>query len=229
MQNVRSVSHAFAPDLPTTDDRPTSRVFSRTSHLSRLIQSKPAIRDATMRSIKQGGQWSALSQLNPRVESPFSSFNNTRDCIFDYSRPRMPKRRLYNETADENDGSTSASSSRGRSTQRSSSHRKSSDVLLSLADACTRHSEYHQSRNDSSAVAEDEGDIPEKCCAVLERLRQLLPRVEKSFQPPPPGKKGPDASDIAHLCNFYDSALQGVYCPHASHLFQRGKDPKEGT
>jgi hypothetical protein len=99
---------------------------------------------------------------------------------------------------------------------------------LKLSDACNKHAAYHQGRNNSVRADEDEENLPEKCRNDLQSLRLLLPRVEKSFQPPAPGKKGPEAADVAHLCDFYNSVLRGVYCPHAPHLFHWGKEPKDG-
>jgi hypothetical protein len=38
----------------------------------------------------------------------------------------------------------------------------------------------------------------------------------------------PEASDVAHLCDFYHSVMGGVYCPHAPHLFRWGKGGIDG-
>lgn len=156
----------------------------------------------------------------------------------------MPKRRLYQEVAGENNESSpsSTSSIQGRGQQqqdlagrphhshRSSSQRRSSNpsVLLILSDACNKHAAYHQSRKSPIRADADEENLPEKCQKDLQSLRELLPKVEKSFQPPSPGKRGPEASDVAHLCDFYTSILRGNYCPHAPHLLCWGKDPEEG-
>jgi hypothetical protein len=148
----------------------------------------------------------------------------------------MPKRRLYIDGGAENEASSSSVSERGRGPQqattgqsrRSAAQRRSSDVLLRLSDACNKHATYHKGRKNTGQSEDDEDNLPERCRSDLQILRNLLPKVEKSFQPPAPGKKGPEAEDIAHLCDFYNSVLRGAYCPHAPHLFQRGQSAKDG-
>ena len=78
-----------------------------------------------------------------------------------------------------------------------------------------------------SNIDDDEENIPEQCRIDLEKLRNLLPEIEKKFHPSTHGEKGPAAQDIAHLCDFYNSVMQGNYCPYAPHLFHMGKSPHE--
>lgn len=76
---------------------------------------------------------------------------------------------------------------------------------------------------------ENEADIPDRCRTDIQTLRLLLPRVEKSCKAPKSGHKGgPEATDVAHLCDFYYSVIQGTYCPHQPHIFQWGKGGVEG-
>lgn len=150
----------------------------------------------------------------------------------------MPKRRLPREIAGEENVTSSSSSSSSlpessrqpqQPSNRSSSQRRSSNVLLSLSNACNKHATYHQGRRKASGrIDDDEENLPEKCRKDLQDLRKLLPKVEKSFRPPARGERGPKAEDVASLCDFYRSALNGGYCPHAPHLFHWGKVPQNG-
>ncbi len=146
----------------------------------------------------------------------------------------MPKRRLsYGEVVN---GVKTPPPSLGRDislqivdTTSSASRKKSSDVLIKLSHSCNAHSNNcHRDRNIVVNVDNEAEDIPEQCRVDLEKLRNLLPEIEKKFQPPAYGGKGPEANDVAHLCDFYNSAMQGSYCPYAPHLFHRGKSPDSG-
>lgn len=153
----------------------------------------------------------------------------------------MPKRRLgYSEVAMETkapppsqtrrSSPAPATETSGPASRRSSSRRKSSDFLLKLSRSCNAHAtNCHKDRIARPVGLEDEVErIPDQCRADLEQLRNLLPEIEKKFQPPAPGQRGPEAHDVAHLCDFYNSVMQGNYCPYAPHLFDLGKSPKNG-
>ena len=152
----------------------------------------------------------------------------------------MPKRRLgYGEVAMETKvpsqrrRSPSAPTAEvpGVSSRRApSSRRQSSDYLLKLSQCCNSHaSKCPKDRRTATTCADDEEErIPDLCSADLEQLRNLLPEIEKKFQPPGAGQKGPEADDVAHLCDFYNSVIQGHYCPFMPHLFHLGKSPKDG-
>jgi hypothetical protein len=102
-------------------------------------------------------------------------------------------------------------------------------VLLKLSDACRKHSKFHHNQKASMRADENEADIPDRCRTDIQTLRLLLPRVEKSCKAPKSGQKGgPEATDVAHLCAFYYSVIQGTYCPHQPHIFQWGKGGLEG-
>lgn len=133
----------------------------------------------------------------------------------------MPKRRLAS-----NEDNTSLRPVLHRSS-RATSRKRISGVFTRLADACTKHSAYHQSTKLFARQEEDEENLPEKCRKDLFSVRALLPKVEQCF--PLDQAKQCEASDVAHLCDFYDRVLRGAYCPHAPALFQWGKVPKDGT
>jgi hypothetical protein len=132
----------------------------------------------------------------------------------------MPKRRL---PSNENNSSLRPGS---HPSARSSSRKRISDVFSKLADACNKHATYHQTTKNFARQDDEEENLPEKCRKDLFSVRALLPKVEKCF--PPNQAKQCEASDVAHLCDFYERVLRGVYCPHSPALFQWGKVPKDG-
>eukprot|EP00980_Cylindrotheca_fusiformis_P025542 scaffold14008_cov124-Cylindrotheca_fusiformis.AAC.10 len=132
----------------------------------------------------------------------------------------MPKRKLPTK------GGDSSLQPAAPPSTRSSSRKRISDVFKKLADACNKHSAYHQTAKSFARLDEDEDNLPEKCRKDLVSVRALLPKVEKCF---PLGQaKQCDASDVVHLCDFYERVLLGVYCPHAPALLQWGKVPNVG-
>lgn len=155
----------------------------------------------------------------------------------------MPKRRLgYGEVATE---AAAAPSARGRTSQASSPkkkassnksmarrqpRRKTAEILVKLSDSCNLHAKRcHGDRNASEVAAEDQDErIPTACQKDLQNLQNLLPQIELKFQPPRPGEKGPSADDVVHLCAFYNSTIQSLYCPHAPRLFEQGKSVDAG-
>jgi hypothetical protein len=107
-------------------------------------------------------------------------------------------------------------------------------LLLRLSECCHRHQVSHHSKKDSASAAvwcqEDEEQVPDGCREAIDMLRKILPKVElksMSIHREPGQKRGPPARDVAHMCDFYTSALNGVFCPHAPHLFLLGKGGTE--
>lgn len=105
-------------------------------------------------------------------------------------------------------------------------------LLLRLSECCQRHQVSHHNKKDSSSASvwcqDDEEQVPDGCREAIDMLRKILPKVEiKSIHREPGQKKGPLARDVAHMCDFYTSALNGVFCPHAPHLFLLGKGATE--
>lgn len=147
----------------------------------------------------------------------------------------MPKRRLgYGEVAITKEPVSAPppakrQADKSSSLKRSSSRRKISDVLVKLSRSCNSHStNCHKDRKGAVRVDDEETRIPDQCRSDLEMLRNLLPEIEKKFRPPARGERGPEAHDVAHLCDFYNSVMQGNYCPYAPHLFHMGKSVNEG-
>jgi hypothetical protein len=99
-----------------------------------------------------------------------------------------------------------------------------SDIFSKLADACNKHSTYHQNHKKNASREEDEDNLPEKCRKDLQSMRALLPKVEKYFE----HSDQSEAEDVWHLCDFYKQVLRGSYCPHSPALFGWGKQPKDG-
>jgi hypothetical protein len=109
-------------------------------------------------------------------------------------------------------------------------------LLHVLSECCHRHqASYHNKKDSNSAVwcQDDEEEVPDGCRDAIDMLRKILPKVElksMSIVHSEPGQKkgrGPPARDVAHMCDFYTSALNGVFCPHAPHLFLLGKGATE--
>lgn len=120
-------------------------------------------------------------------------------------------------------------SEKSSSASRRPSRRNSSDVLIKLSHSCNAHfNNCHKDRKSVVNFEDEVENIPDQCRVDLEKLRNLLPEIEKKFQPPAHGERGPDAHDVAHLCDFYNSVMQGNYCPHAPHLFGTGKVLNDG-
>jgi len=131
----------------------------------------------------------------------------------------MPKRRLPNSGIQ-----TDRNSSLQQPKSRSSSRKKISEVFTKFADAFNKHAEYHKITKNFVRPDEEEAKLPERCRKDLGSARVLLPKLEKCF--PSQQAEHCDASDLAHLCDFYERVLRGVYCPHSPGLFQWGRDPK---
>ena len=107
---------------------------------------------------------------------------------------------------------------------------QSSAVILKLSKACKKHLDQHSDPNNPSVRALADGTkLPELCQRDIQTLKKLLPKVEKAIRPPTKkGQTGPSAVDVAHLCDYYQSVIRGVFCPHAAHLFDQGQGGIEG-
>eukprot|EP00526_Cylindrotheca_closterium_P015523 CAMPEP_0113604366 /NCGR_PEP_ID=MMETSP0017_2-20120614/1757_1 /TAXON_ID=2856 /ORGANISM="Cylindrotheca closterium" /LENGTH=246 /DNA_ID=CAMNT_0000512787 /DNA_START=89 /DNA_END=825 /DNA_ORIENTATION=+ /assembly_acc=CAM_ASM_000147 len=134
----------------------------------------------------------------------------------------MPKRRLPNSG---NQTDNDSSLRQHGILSRSSSRKRISEVFTKLADAFNKHAEYHKTTKSFVRPDEEEAKLPERCRKDLASVRALLPKLEKCF--PPQQAVNCDASDLAHLCNFYERVLRGVYCPHSPGLLQWGRVPKD--
>lgn len=62
-----------------------------------------------------------------------------------------------------------------------------------------------------------ESIIPPDCQSALDSLRVILPKLEAEM----------NVSVLVPMCDFYISALDGIFCPHAPHLFVLGKGARE--
>lgn len=147
----------------------------------------------------------------------------------------MPKRRLPGASSEGNDSSLHQHNGTQREagaqhqeapTGSRSSRKKISDSFSKLANGCNKHSAFHQNKKSSARQEEDEDNIPEPCRKDLTTMKVLLPKLEKSFQASNASQV--EASDVAHLCEFYERTLRGVYCPHSPALFKWGKVPNYG-
>lgn len=145
----------------------------------------------------------------------------------------MPKRRLPGGASEARDSSSTQGEANLQRNQQPASSRSSrkriSDVFSKLADGCNKHSTYHQTSKRSVRQDEDEENVPEQCRKDLISMKALLPKVEKCFQASNSNQQNQvEATDVAHLCDFYERVLRGVYCPHSPALFKWGKVPKDG-
>ena len=147
----------------------------------------------------------------------------------------MPKRRLPGSSSEANDSSFHQHHGTQREaspqhqeppTGSRSSRKKISDSFSKLANGCNKHSTFHQNKKYAARQEEDEDNIPEPCRKDLTTMKVLLPKLEKSFQGSNANQV--EASDVAHLCEFYERTLRGVYCPHSPALFKWGKVPNYG-
>jgi len=87
--------------------------------------------------------------------------------------------------------------------------------LHKLSDCCAQHAESHTPKPVRPLTEHDE--MPEKCQKDMSSLCKILPRVEDAVD------KNPHPSYIPHLCDFYQSVIQGRFCPHAPLLLEWGK------
>lgn len=94
--------------------------------------------------------------------------------------------------------------------------------LLKLSDCCAQHAESHPAKPLQPLTEQDE--IPERCQREMSSLCKILPRVEDTYSI----DKNPHPSYLTHLCDFYQSVIQGRFCPHAPLLLDWGKNGTEG-
>ena len=152
----------------------------------------------------------------------------------------MPKRRLgYGEVVvGEGTGpqsrttnpTTSPTTEKKESSSRRQPRRKTAEILLKLSHSCNLHSKscHSEKTSNDTTIVDDDDRIPLRCENDLENLRNLLPQIELKFRPPQMGEQGPSADDIVHLCAFYNSTMQSLYCPYAPRLFEQGKSMEQG-
>jgi hypothetical protein len=90
------------------------------------------------------------------------------------------------------------------------------NLILMLSNACSKHQSLH--------AANPGGDLVKHCLEDLDRVKKILPRVEKKYRYRPRAKeskcKEPEAIEMMHLCTFYRDVLDAGYCPEARALFQ---------
>jgi hypothetical protein len=71
-------------------------------------------------------------------------------------------------------------------------------------------------------LTESEEEVPRYCQESLQSLRVIVPKVERNYPP-----RETSATELHHLCDFYQDVLSGGFCPHAPHLFLLGKGATE--
>lgn len=102
---------------------------------------------------------------------------------------------------------------------------KTSELLTSLANCCQVHHTHHERERLPGDPVDEEEDVPSFCGDALRALSAILPKVERSIR----NQARPNPDILVKLCDFYDQVTQGAFCPHAPHLFKRGKDAAEGN
>ena len=118
-----------------------------------------------------------------------------------------------------------------RSNNQSSSKRRkrvsSKSLLIRLAESCHAHRTNFHSRQEDDTDYESPSEEEMKACASdMEKLRNAMPRIEAACHCK---KKGDavdavDAKQVNHLCLFYNSVVEGVYCPQSMELlFDNGR------
>lgn len=152
----------------------------------------------------------------------------------------MPKRRLgYGEVVAEEGAAPPSRSKKSPGSpptqeknpgsNRPQPRRKTAEILLKLSHSCNLHlRSCHNEKNSNASIVDDDERVPLRCQNDLENLGNLLPQIELKFRPPEPGDEGPSAEDVVHLCAFYNSTMQSLYCPYAPRLFEQGKSTEHG-
>ena len=90
-------------------------------------------------------------------------------------------------------------------------------LLLMLSECCNKHGLTH-----NTDVPHEE--IPERCQRDIDALRKILPKVECMVAV----EEKPHPLDVAQLCHFYQTVMNGGFCPHAPLLFEWGKNGTAG-
>lgn len=106
-----------------------------------------------------------------------------------------------------------------------SNNNNTPELLTNLANCCQAHRKHHERERVPDYEVEKEEDIPDFCRQALRALSTILPKVERNIRSQTPLK----CETLGHLCDFYDQAMQGAFCPHAPHLFNFGTDAAEGA
>lgn len=92
-------------------------------------------------------------------------------------------------------------------------------------------------KNARDHLGKEDSNIPAACQSAISKLEPLLPRLQREIAPiwaqqkdeqtqwaavTPTSKHAATLEDVLLLCDFYNSALSGYYCPHLLRLFHRG-------
>eukprot|EP00934_Nitzschia_sp_Nitz4_P002344 Nitzschia sp. Nitz4//scaffold9_size221794//64787//75082//NITZ4_001337-RA/size221794-augustus-gene-0.161-mRNA-1//-1//CDS//3329560974//2344//frame0 len=152
----------------------------------------------------------------------------------------MPKRRLgysqvggttspkdsgHKRTVEEIPKQAGDSGSSNNDGREALTHSRNMDILLKLSESCRQHADFHKPRAEPINVYDAPDQWPSTCRHDLDTLRNLLPRVEKTFDP----SRTCPAQEVASLCDFYATVLRGDHCPYAPHLLDLGRNPKTVT
>jgi hypothetical protein len=140
-----------------------------------------------------------------------------------------------------------------RPSTKKNSHRRSSQILVKLSNACQSHqndchppsNQRDHNNNDNATgtkavnneranrIGAVEAEIPATCQSALSKLESLLPKLQREI--PPKQAIGGGLSEISNeeyaailgdvllLCDFYSSILSGYHCPYMPQLFHWGK------
>lgn len=96
--------------------------------------------------------------------------------------------------------------------------------LLKLSDCCAAHAESSHAAAKPLRPLTERDALPEKCQRDMASLCSILPKVEKTYGV----EKNPHPALLPHLCDFYQSVVQGRFCPHAPLLLEWGKGGTAG-
>lgn len=93
-------------------------------------------------------------------------------------------------------------------------------------------------KNARDHLEKKDSDIPAACQSAITKLEPLLPRLQREIAPvwalrqhhqdasstavTPTLEHAATLEDVLLLCDFYNSALSGYYCPHLLRLFHQG-------
>ena len=139
-----------------------------------------------------------------------------------------------------NEHLTSPTARAAESSEKTEPHQHS-EQLMKLADACRAHTKYHEDRrmnrrnnqtdkqtedDSSSFFCPDPQDVSDHCRSEISSLSLVLPQVETRYRANTPNSY--PVQDIHHICDFYSSVINGMFCPNAPHLFQCGRGGVEG-
>lgn len=94
--------------------------------------------------------------------------------------------------------------------------------LVALSESCQKHAASAHARTIDGGGGSDSGGggatlaYEPPCRDALDLLRRVLPQLEARATASPP--------DLSHLCDFYQDAVRGGFCPHAPRLFLNPTD-----